>query len=73
MSTHNYAAKSRPLGSRHGPINRTIYDSSMGQIDHQSSPPLGIGTCLNHLLGLGILPSPVVLVTPTVSTLVRVI
>jgi hypothetical protein len=40
---------------------------------HQSSPPLGIGTCLNHFLGLGVLPSAVVLVTPTVSTLVRVI
>jgi hypothetical protein len=72
-STHNYAANSHPPGSRHGPINRTIYDSSRGQIDHLSPPPLGIGTCLNHLLGLGILPSPAVPVTPIASTLVRVI
>jgi hypothetical protein len=34
---------------------------------------LGIGTCFNHLLGLGILPSLDVLVNPTASTSVRVI
>jgi hypothetical protein len=39
----------------------------------QYSPSYDIDTCLNHYERLEVLPSPAVLVTPTVSTLVRII
>jgi hypothetical protein len=50
-------------------LNRVVYGFSRGRpILHKSSPPFGIGICLNHPLGLGILPSPAVLINQTAST-----
>jgi hypothetical protein len=50
-------------------INRVVYDFSRGQANtSQSSPAFGIDTCLDHIQGLGALPSPAQLVIPTANT-----
>jgi hypothetical protein len=50
----------QPLSTRSTPlrhISRVVYGFSRGQANtSQSSPPFGIGTCLNHTLGLEVLP-----------------
>jgi hypothetical protein len=67
----------QPLLQGHAPlmrINKVVHGSSRGQANTwQSFPTFDIGTCLNHIPGLGAFSSPAQLVTLTTGNSVRAI